>query len=855
MEKNNALNKPIYKYKPISYYSEKINKNEDAEEEDEFNYIIDEQKINKLKAIKEQKIRGKNDNKLDIRNKSKQRKKLLTKDINKFYNNLSDKTDNKFEINALIDSNKNNYIKDNNEIKIKDNLNIKKSKSVHSLNDQNQFLFEEDLNILKFDLKNDNKAKKEKHLKNKKSKKKIKKIIVKKKNTKNEINNNLNEVNKKERMISEENSNNKNKFIIKIQSAWLSYKSKRILKIFRFIKRITNTIIKIKNDNIKYFFLNLKRNAKVNLVNVDNNKLNLLLKKEKNYDILKNKYEELLNELNELKNRLFFKKNLIMINNKNQNISINIFPKKENKRKNDLIIEKKNDIQILKENQNILNKTIINIFNLFYSLKLIFKLHLKNYFQKLLFYKNIIKVYNLNHKNSYNKDLFVIHKIKSVSFNRDNYKMKNDMNYNSQNYCIISNQICFNISNNFNSNPINSFKNLDIYKQNIIEIKNKKKNNLFIDKNEFSIKKEKYKKGINYGQVNYYIHKTKNYDIIKDEFEDYIINLFKKNNEFFEKIRKKFHLKKDFYNQNNLYINKILIKTIHKRKNFENIICKTDENNFSFKSKNKQNNYIITKTQNNLLIRNAQKKSNDFIITKIINNFIIKGINYSEETIDIFLFISDTYELSINSIKKSDKKNKFKINKVINDFIICYNSGKIKNKKNYVFETNKLIINKIINNMKITNSKKKEFIINKVSSNNILFNKNKNLNKKNIIINIQNKFYIKGNSKIKFENLLINKINHNYVMKRDTKLIQNEGSVVNNKKFIKNIIFENLMISKTENEFFQKIKKRKKLRKKKPKRFKSNILFLSDYNQLCIKKSKVNNYTDIKIKDNKNIKK
>ena len=157
--------------------------------------------------------------------------------------------------------------------------------------------------------------------------------------------------------------------------------------------------------------------------------------------------------------------------------------------------------------------------------------------------------------------------------------------------------------------------------------------------------------------------------------------------------------------------------------------------------------------------------------------------------------------------------------------------------------------------MKITNSKKKEFIINKVSSNNILFNKNKNLNKKNIIINIQNKFYIKGNSKIKFENLLINKINHNYVMKRDTKLIQNEGSVVNNKKFIKNIIFENLMISKTENEFFQKIKKRKKLRKKKPKRFKSNILFLSDYNQLCIKKSKVNNYTDIKIKDNKNIKK
>ena len=57
----------------------------------------------------------------------------------------------------------------------------------------------------------------------------------------------------------------------------------------------------------------------------------IILKKGKKYDMLNNKYEKVLKELNEIKNKLARKQNLNMINNKNQNISINIISTKENK--------------------------------------------------------------------------------------------------------------------------------------------------------------------------------------------------------------------------------------------------------------------------------------------------------------------------------------------------------------------------------------------------------------------------------------------------------------------------------------------------------------------------------------------
>ena len=280
--------------------------------------------------------------------------------------------------NSLLDLNKNII---NIEHKVEDNENIKKSKSVYSLNSTNYFGFENkvDTNFL-FDFK-DNKEEKEKKLKNKKPKKKIKKIVTKKKNSKENI---INEINKNESLekeiISEEVAfKNKVKFIIKIQSMWLSYKSKKKLRALKFIKSFVNLIKNRKIIYIKYFFMNLKQNKKetINIINLDKNKLDELLKKEKKYDVLVVKYEELLKELNEIKNKIAFKQNLNMINNKNQNISINIFPKKENKRKNNFVVGNKSTIQILKEKNKMSINTIFKSSNLFYLLTNMRKFHLK----------------------------------------------------------------------------------------------------------------------------------------------------------------------------------------------------------------------------------------------------------------------------------------------------------------------------------------------------------------------------------------------------------------------------------------------------------------------------------------------
>ena len=212
----------------------------------------------------------------------------------------------------------------------------------------------------------DSKEKKEKKLANKKSKKKIKKTISKKKNSKEDkkdINNDntthINKVKKCE-IFSEEYYKNKIKYIVKIQSMWKSFKLKIKLRLLKFAKSFIDFIKRKKIDYIKNFFKNLKEieSEKINIIISNNKKINELLKKEKKYDILNIKYEEVLKELNEIKNKIAFKQNLNMINNKNQNISINIFPTKENKRKYHLIIDNKNKLQILKEKNNINIKTI-----------------------------------------------------------------------------------------------------------------------------------------------------------------------------------------------------------------------------------------------------------------------------------------------------------------------------------------------------------------------------------------------------------------------------------------------------------------------------------------------------------------
>ena len=305
--------------------------------------------------------------------------------------NKINKTNESQKMNTLINSNKDNII-NNNENIIKDNENIPKSNSVFSLNTPkfSEFEINERNNNFALDSNKDNKKDNGKKIKNKSSKKKIKKIIkVKKKNTKDltnkseTIKNFENKINNKVVNFKSKEKDYKNEinFIIKIQDMWKSYKSKRKLKLILFINKLFKNIIKANNDYIKNFFSNLKSKIeeKTKFVNIEQYKLNKLLEKEKNYNILDNKYQEVLKELNEIKNQIIFKQNFNMINNKNQNISINIFPKKENKNKNNFRIDKKNDIKIIKDKNNINNEKIFSIYNLFYFLINLKKFQLKYY--------------------------------------------------------------------------------------------------------------------------------------------------------------------------------------------------------------------------------------------------------------------------------------------------------------------------------------------------------------------------------------------------------------------------------------------------------------------------------------------
>ena len=119
---------------------------------------------------------------------------------------------------------------------------------------------------------------------------------------------------------------------------------------------------------------------------MDKKKYDELLKKEKNYNKLKIKYKELLKELNELKNKIALNQNFNMINNKNQIVHKNILPKKEKKRKNNLLIENKNIVQVLKEKNKMGIETIFKVSNLFYFLTGMRKFHLKYYYKKFMFY-------------------------------------------------------------------------------------------------------------------------------------------------------------------------------------------------------------------------------------------------------------------------------------------------------------------------------------------------------------------------------------------------------------------------------------------------------------------------------------
>lgn len=76
-------------------------------------------------------------------------------------------------------------------------------------------------------------------------------------------------------------------------------------------------------------------------------------------------------------------------------------------------------------------------------------------------------------------------------------------------------------------------------------------------------------------------------------------------------------------------------------------------------------------------MNNRNSNKNNFIITKVTKNFNVKGIDYDDEdedTVDVYISISKTYQLTLNSsqtkkIQPKVPKNLI-INKVINDSII-----------------------------------------------------------------------------------------------------------------------------------------------------------------------------------------
>jgi hypothetical protein len=274
----------------------------------------------------------------------------------------------------------------------------------------------------------------------------------------------------------------------------------------------------------------------------------------------------------------------------------------------------------------------------------------------------------------------------------------------------------------------------------------------------------------------------------------------------------------------------------------------------------------------------------------------VKGIDYDDEdedTIDVYISISKTYQLTIYSSQKKIIQPKVPknliINKVVNDCIIDKIIIKDKNTENR-FNENKLIINKIINNYNIQKCKKNEFIICKSSNNNfILFNSRCNVRhcSEYIITKIQDKFNIRR-SKDLIKNLVINKTNCNYNIQgiisnrnsNEHKYIINKIININLKQMEKkaNIITKTINENIISNNYLECTKENNKEfnnrnslynshnlvinkiiskfniinKDKRGEKFKSQ-LFISENNQLFIKRNKIKKIINDLVNDNKEI--
>ena len=797
----------------------------------------------------------------------------------------------------------------------------------------------------------------------------------------------------------------------KIQSIWRAYQTQKRIKFLKLVKNfIEKFSIIIKNKNKDYYsdFIEKinerKKNKNIKLKNqkhskklkglntliegLDTQKLNELIEKEKKYDILLAKYEEVMKELEKVKKEMenkkaFFNQNLNLIDNKNQNISINIFPndtskKNQNEINVDEISEKNNDfnkpnnqmyerytkineisnikilskskqdsknfiinrnisVQILniKQNENILfDQKYFNLYKIFNNLNEKNKFYLRNYFDQyksianslncvekyIKFEKitkrrnlviNLVKSFSINKNESRNKSktrkIIKLVPKKSIKKKPSNSNISNNINTFSESKLVINkiiskfniiqknniydkdkynNLVITKLINNFNINPKKRSdfvitKVLNEFKINGNSDKNKaiEKGKLIITENSHITKKKA--KSFKKKDINYASDKINNQsiNIANNNYsnEEQIINYLKQNRMIIEKIKNDFHLNRSYFNENELFINKIKSIYFGKIKKKENVISKYASNDFMINRINKRNNLVITKIENNFKIV-KKKKNNNFIITKVVENYDIHGDNTKEDSAGIVLSVSDTYQLKISSTEKKKKSKTSQyliINKVINDFVI----DKIitKNNSENKFKESKLIINKIINNFSIRRLKKDDFIINKSFNNNFMLYNNNNKNFNFVITKVHNKFNIKRTmisqckedikeqqiskynnikdklvinkvisklnyQKIKKKENIITKTINESIMQRDNNLIieKNENLLSmkqNSMNLNKSNIDKNLIITKIISKLFI-ISTKKPKREKKGRKFKSKFLFVSDNNQLFIKRNK-----------------
>lgn len=785
---------------------------------------------------------------------------------------------------------------------------------------------------------------------------------------------------KKIRKISHKKRLNLNtNLIIKIQSIWRAHKIHKKINLINSTKKLINELLNLIQSHQKKIFIylieKLKDKAKekkviklknkksvkkigANKSGVESKRMKELMEKEKRYDLLVVKYEEVLKQMEKMKAEFesggctFFNPNLNLIDNQNQNISINIFPTDSSyKRHPEERIHKKNRSEIK------INKLkTINLYKLYNFTP--------EKYEKINKISKINNINIINHKKNKDKDFIINRKInveilkvkkdeclgvssQSPIVNKNNFKnslinriksfsiinginpINNKNKNNFKEYNLVINKI---ISDNIiQRNRIygKNFKNLVINKQiSKFNINQKKRKEFIITKeiNKNITQNDKFKNKVNIsfsnlnlqslknieirGEANKYFkkeqlfisennqlrinniyNKKKEYVIdkvinqiitLKDDiitYEDKIINYLDKNRHLLDKIKQCFNLMKQNFNNNELVINKINKIKINKMKKRDNIISKSINNNLMISNNKLRNNYIITKIVNKLSIMNSiNRNKNNFIITKVTKNFNVKGIDYDDEdedTIDVYISISKTYQLTINSSQAKKEiqpkiPNNLIINKIINESIIDKIILRNKNTENR-FNENKLIINKIINNYNIHKCKKN-------GCNFTLYNIRSNINHSNeyIITKVQDKLSFKSTKNLN-KNLIINKTNCNYNIKgiiskdnyNEHKLVINKIANINlkklekkvnvitktiNEKIISNNIFDNsqdnnkrFIINKKDlynspdlviNKIISKFNIINK--NKKGEKYKSN-LFISENNQLFIKKFKLKN--------------